>query len=199
MPYAPTSCGISPRRCGRAVGFTLIELLVVISIIGILIGLAMPALSVVRQRARKTACASNLRQVGVAIESYKSDHREFYPVAKYMPDPFLSSSDDPSLPMAIKAYLEASDDHPNEIYRCPGDVMGAYGLSGSSYAYETGFSGRRFEDQLMAKRMGLTISDVVVMRDCDGGDFQTTKGRITLAFFHDLRNLLFADGHAGNY
>lgn len=63
-----------PRR-----GFTLIELLVVISIIALLIALLLPALVSARQHAWKGICASNQRQIGVALTSYAADYRDFIP------------------------------------------------------------------------------------------------------------------------
>ena len=54
--------------------FTLIELLVVISVITILMGILLPALSKVRYQANRTACAANLRQVGLAIQMYAEDY-----------------------------------------------------------------------------------------------------------------------------
>ena len=51
-------------------GFTLIELLVVIAIIAVLIALLLPAVQAAREAARRAQCASNLRQIGLAMHNY---------------------------------------------------------------------------------------------------------------------------------
>jgi prepilin-type processing-associated H-X9-DG protein/prepilin-type N-terminal cleavage/methylation domain-containing protein len=59
--------------------FTLVELLVVIAIIGLLLGLAQPALQAALLNAQSIKCASNLRSIGSAVNLYATDHDNTLP------------------------------------------------------------------------------------------------------------------------
>src|SRR4051794_6422208 len=83
-----------PSACSAGVhgAFTLIELLVVISILVILMALLLPALASAREKGRKAVCLSNLRQAGIATQTYASDSEGKIPYGPKAP-PFTSPAD----------------------------------------------------------------------------------------------------------
>ncbi len=186
------------RPFGR--GFTLIELLVVISIIGLLIGILTPVLSSVRRAAVKTACASNLHQIGLVFNMYSEDNKGVLPVSRYMPEPFLSTLTAPSIADLFDNYIQGDGNQAARVYACPGDDV-AFGLSGMSYDYHTSLGGKKIEDYWPVKRFNIDVSEVWVLRDYDSIFAADLTGGSTVEIppFHDLRNLLFADAHVGNY
>jgi prepilin-type N-terminal cleavage/methylation domain-containing protein/prepilin-type processing-associated H-X9-DG protein len=64
-------------------GFTLIELLVVIAIISILAAILFPVFARARENARKAACMSNLKQIGLGVLMYVQDYDETYPIGRF--------------------------------------------------------------------------------------------------------------------
>ena len=79
------------RAGSTRAGFTLIELLVVIAIVGTLVGLLLPAVQSSRETARRAACASNLRQLALAMHRHDTARRRL--PAGYVSDPSRSPRD----------------------------------------------------------------------------------------------------------
>jgi prepilin-type N-terminal cleavage/methylation domain-containing protein len=71
------------KRAGRRIGFTLIELLVVIAIIAILAAILFPVFAQARDKARGSACLSNLKQIGTGLYMYLQDYDEVYPLNRF--------------------------------------------------------------------------------------------------------------------
>src|ERR1700677_2555572 len=75
---------MTSRRRQR--GFTLIELLVVISIIGILVGLLLPAINQAREAGRRAQCQNNMKNVVLAIVGYVNKKNVFPPAGEFCED-----------------------------------------------------------------------------------------------------------------
>lgn len=78
----------------RSSGFTLIDVLVSLVIIGVLMGLLLPSLSRASETARRVACQSNIRQIGLAIVMYADDHHGNMPPSVFLPANSVQRSND---------------------------------------------------------------------------------------------------------
>ncbi|HEY3411665.1 MAG TPA: prepilin-type N-terminal cleavage/methylation domain-containing protein [Armatimonadota bacterium] len=137
-------------------GFTLIELLVVIAIIAILAAILFPVFARARESGKQATCLSNLKQIGVGINLYQSDHEDRFPLGIDFTDAAigglggwkgafpnsgyyvnkLAIAKDPVDGDIHGGYLEhvmRSYVRSEEVWRCPGDT----GIGGIGYATAT--------------------------------------------------------------
>jgi len=108
-------------RTKNTAAFTLIELLVVIAIIAILAAILFPVFAKVREKARQTACASNLKQIGLAVQQYTQDWDEHYTPAQVCeigPAPLTVCPSNFSVvwPQILQSYIKSE-----AVFQCPDD------------------------------------------------------------------------------
>lgn len=200
------------RPAPAGAGFTLIELLVVIGIIGILMGILLPVMGKVRASSYRTACASNLREIGNFFQMYLNENKQRVPRMNPIPSiqpPIVAS---PSVVEVFERYVRGA----TQVYRCPVDriinesvstanpnstVDTYFEREGTSYEYNVFFNAFSTTDERTGinkvwvdalsdiGRRGRTPDVIDIFRDFDP--------------FHDKsgsefsRNYLYADFHVG--
>ncbi|BCM88473.1 hypothetical protein IAD21_00306 [Abditibacteriota bacterium] len=100
---------VSPPLSRRA--FTLVEILIVIAIIVLLAAILFPSFALVREKARQSTCASNLKQIGLAVAQYTQDYDEHYPTF------YVDTEDHPRDAWYLCLPYVKND----EIFHCPSD------------------------------------------------------------------------------
>jgi prepilin-type N-terminal cleavage/methylation domain-containing protein len=194
-------------------GFTLVELLVVISVIGLLMGILLPALNKVRGSANRTYCMSNLRQIGVAMRSYLDDNRDIFPLCCAYPWDITNVNDPDYLPPITK-FLGPILKEP-KVFICKADTKATppYHLrtGNTSYWYmgrpqpptplcyqRDGLGGITVRESCEAKG-GAKEKDIEVMSDFDAIHPGLAKDTETYRQRKVFKNYLYADWHISDY
>jgi prepilin-type N-terminal cleavage/methylation domain-containing protein/prepilin-type processing-associated H-X9-DG protein len=99
---------VTRRSTQQPAGFTLVELLVVLAIIGVLIGMLLPAVQAIREAARSARCKNNLGQLGLACHSYESAFMSFPPSAQFGEIGSINTNSGWSVHGRILPFLELS-------------------------------------------------------------------------------------------
>jgi general secretion pathway protein G len=187
-------------------GFTLIELLVVITIIAILAAMLFPVLSRAREQARKAKCASNLRQIGMALMMYCQDYDDMM-VPWTLTGKMSGVPADWRWPSLIKPYTGCQTyvTGPDgtlwvDIYLCPNQKEVHPGGAKISYGINGNLSGAvpTFDRLGPIPTLSAIDEPSKILWVCDASSLVVTYSRCerhVVARHHDKVNVLFVDGH----
>ncbi|MBA3685065.1 MAG: type II secretion system protein [Planctomycetes bacterium] len=187
----------------RARGITLVEILVVFAIIAALAGATVPAVRSGLSLSRRTACASNLRQVACAVLAYAGDHGDRLPADRTFGDDDHARS--PAWFFRLPPYVDNDDVKGRSIFQCP-----AYRWQGPRVFSNACPKSYKMNDQIDGGgrsrhyRLGSCVDESAVCLFVDGVSKETGMGQWGYAIptgVDDSRhrgavNVLCLDGHS---
>lgn len=188
-------------------GFSLIEILIVLAILSLLAALLLPAFILVREKAQRVSCLSNLKQIGSAMEMYKQDYDGRFP---YAVDPLDRNSPQPPFPTVFQLEIpklpqinEALQPYcAQTLFRCPSDFgfdfeertgtplfarPSSYEKFGTSYYYRTEIAAFQIHEAAISEPTKINLL-------FDGSGRWHASGLDLWSRY----NILFADSHVKN-
>jgi prepilin-type N-terminal cleavage/methylation domain-containing protein/prepilin-type processing-associated H-X9-DG protein len=175
-----------PRLAGRS-GFTLLEVLVVLSIVGILATMVCTQMSIAIDRSRASACLSNLRQIGLALQGYMKDNDDSLPPLTSPGRSSLAQTNVPTLDTVLLPYTASN----TAVFHCPADAT-YFQTTGNSYDWNPlpmlqGNGTYNFKYPSMYFQM-LDVGEASQIPLVTDKESFHSRGKIM--------NVLYADGHA---
>lgn len=178
-------CAVGRDACrGWPGAFTLLELLVVVAIIGLLAALLLPVVSRAREAGKATACVSNLRQIGLAIQLYTQDYHNRLPIMRDQPAGAPATNEPAGPERVLAPYLGNT-----HVLRCPSDAKDLFETTGSSYSWNSLLNNQP-ADRLTVLNLPFNPHQMPLMFDKEAFHAARGEGKGI--------NFLYADGHIKN-